>query len=868
MSRQRMRKFKYTGIFITGLFLAMVSGCTSHDFGHSVGTEKISFNQRWTFHYGKLDSTQVFVGAELPLYTKLDSTPWYPIMLPHDWSIFGKFSEAHARKNVGSALPMGVGWYRKIFNLPSSDRYKHLFIEFDGVYRESTVWINGHKLGDQPDGHIGFTYDLSRYLHYDERPNVLVVRVDNSKLKAVDWYTGSGINRDVWLVKKMPVTIDDNESYFYADIKMPARHAATPSKRMDGAVAILTQNLVIDNMGMPAIKENTDRYEKKELEAQQHRLNLPIQIKTTIFDENNFQVAQKSGSIKPVAGRQRVRWNLRLSDIKSWSPKSPYLYTWEIELRQGSHIIDRIRKPLGIRDIRFNSAAGFLLNGIPTKIKGVCLNSDWGSLGTAYNHSAMTRQLKILKDMGCNAIRTIHHPPAPEMLSLCDSMGFLVMDEAFDNWNTLYELTSEDSTASKRYRQTLSGYIKRDRFHPSVILWSLGNTGGLESHAGCVAMAESMITVIKALDSTRPVTAAMNILEPQKNKLAGTGLLDVLGFNYHNELYDSLPHYYPGRAFIATETTDGLETREQYAVNIPDSTAHLPENTHKRYADTIGTNWAISAYDRYATPWGMTHEEAVLSLRNKDFIAGSFVWTGFDYMGGSLPYPFPARSAYSGIVDLAGLYKDVYFLYQSEWAEKPVLHVFPNWNWRPGDTVNIWAYYSQADEVELLLNGKSLGIRSKGDGKSGDTQLHVSWRVPFKPGKLEAIARKDGMTVLTQEIKTAGPAARLAASVDQAFFRGVIGDLIFVTVRLTDENGVLVSNDDQSVEFSVKGPATLVGLSNGYQAGSLSPKGSVYRTWKGKVVAIIEPKVNKGHIELNMKAEGLEPVRESILVGE
>lgn len=865
MQQFRYRLFFY---FFLGIFLAFNIGCNSHDFGHSIGTERISFNQRWTFHYGRLDSAQVFTGGKLPLNGLMDTTHWRAVMLPHDWSIFGKFTAENSRKNGGSALPMGMGWYRKTFDLPSTDKYKHISIEFDGVYRNSTVWINGHKLGDQHNGHIGFAYDLSKYLHFNERPNVLVVRVDNTQQPAADWYTGSGINRDVWLVKKMPITVDDNESYFYTTVKMPARNSTMPSKRMKGVVAELSQELVIDNMGMPAVQAITDNYEKKELEAQQHRLTLPIQIKTTIFDENNFQVAQKNGSVKPKPGRQHINWKLQIKDFNPWSPDDPYLYTWEIELRQGSHLIDRIRKPLGIRDIRFDSAKGFQLNGVYTKIKGVCMNSDWGALGTAYNYSAMTRQLKILKDMGCNAIRTIHHAPAPQMLSLCDSLGFLVMDEAFDDWRVLAREQRSDTNASKRNEQILSRFIKRDRFHPSVILWSLGNTGHLESDTNSVHMAENMIRVIRSLDSTRPVTAAMTLLDPKENKLAASGVLDVLGINYHNENYDSLPHYYPGSAFLATETTDALETREAYATKIPDSTQFLPENLQQHYADTTGTHWTISAYDRYATPWGMTHEAALQSIQNKPFISGSFVWTGFDYMGGSLPFPFPARSAYSGIIDLAGLHKDVYFMYQSEWADKAILHIFPHWNWKPGDTVNVWAYYSQADEVELLLNGKSMGKRSKGDSKPGDTRLHVSWRVPFKAGKLEAIARKDGVTILTQEVKTAGPAARLMASVDQAYFRGIIGDLIFVTVRLTDENGVLVPNDDQNIEFSVKGPASLVGLSNGYQAGLLSPKGNVFRTWKGKVVAIIEPKVNKGHIELDMKAEGLEPVREGILVGE
>lgn len=470
--------------------------------------------------------------------------------------------------------------------------------------------------------------------------------------------------------------------------------------------------------------------------------------------------------------------------------------------------------------------------------------------------------------MGCNAIRTVHQTPAAQLLSLCDSMGFLVMEDAFDNWTDGAGSMYKDGAISGACQRQLTEQIKRDRYHPSVILWSLGNTGSLDKDTLGVKIAGGLIRIIRPLDSTRMITAAMNSIVPEENKLARSNLLDLLGFNYNGDLYDSLPHFYPGKSFIATQAAGALETRGAYTARIPDSTLYLPADTRDAYADTTGTNWTVSAYDLYAAPWGKTHEEALLSVKNRDFIAGSFVWTGFDYMGGHVPYPFPARSAYCGIVDMAGLHKDVYFMYQSEWSAKPVLHVFPDWNWHPGDTINVWAYYSQADSVELLLNGVSLGQRSKGDGKPGDSPLHVCWRVPYKAGKLEAVSKKGGQTVLTQEVKTAGAATRLAVSVDQAFFRGITGDLIFVTVRLTDENGVLVTGDDRDVEFSIKGPAALAGLSNGYQAGSRSLKGHTIRTWKGKLVVFIEPKVNKGHIELDMQAAGMEEQRASILVGE
>ncbi|HTN35524.1 MAG TPA: glycoside hydrolase family 2 TIM barrel-domain containing protein, partial [Arachidicoccus sp.] len=475
---------------------------------------------------------------------------------------------------------------------------------------------------------------------------------------------------------------------------------------------------------------------------------------------------------------------------------------------------------------------------------------------------------KLLKEMGCNAIRTAHNPPAPGMLSLCDSMGFLVMDEAFDMWKKKKTKYDYSKSFEAWHKRDLEDQIKRDRNHPSVFLWSVGNEIREQFDSSGTRIVKELVQIVKALDSTRPVMAALTEMEPDKNFITQAGVLDLLGFNYKSDQYDSLPIRFPGQKFIASETTSALETRGVYDLGLQDTLQYWPSSSKHKYVQNGHADWTVTAYDAVAAYWGTSHEKAWLDVKKRDFMSGIFVWTGMDYLGEPVPYPFPARSSYYGIIDLAGLPKDVYYLYQSEWTDKPVLHVFPHWNWQPGQLVNVWAYYSQADEVELFLNGKSLGKRRKGDGQPGDKPLHVSWKLPFAPGELKAVSRKNGVIVLTKEIKTAGPAAKIEMSVDQSCFRGVTGDLCFVTVRLTDANGVLVPDADRQLQFNIEGPATLVGVDNGYQADLASFKRNTYRTWKGKCVAIIRPKVAKGSIELTLTSKGLPMNRWRIPIGE
>jgi len=811
-----------------------VSGCKSGSGPSANGTEKVLFDDLWDFHPGSLDSIAAF--SDTVKYVQGDTALWRSITLPDDWSIEGNFSAAHPAGNQGGALPGGIGWYRKVFNLPGEDSSKRISIRFEGVYRYSKVWINGHYLGERPNGYISFDYDLTPYLNSGGQPNVVVVRVDNSQQPNSRWYSGSGINRDVYLIKKGIVAIDETESFFYATVNSREIHGASRGKNN----ATLHQQLVLD------------------IDPSVINLSTPIEVRSSIYDAAHKKVAQKTGEWLVKAGKvNRLDWGFALNDFNAWSPENPYLYTWEVRIFRQGKLVDRLEQPLGIRSFYFDSSKGFFLNGAHTLIKGVCLHSDYGVLGTAYNYSAMHRQLTLLKQMGCNAIRTAHNPPPPGMLDLCDSMGFLVMDEAFDMWQKKKNKFDYARDFAVWHARDLQDQVKRDRHHPSIFMWSIGNEIREQFDTSGIRLTRELAGMVKQLDPTRPVTAAMTETDPEKNNIAKAGALDVLGFNYKIYDYDNLPKSFPGKAFIASETVSALETRGMYK-NIPqDSIVYMPAGSGQKYAENVNGDWTVSAYDKVAAYWGTSHENAWRAVKSRPFMSGTFVWTGIDYLGEPVPYPYPARSSYYGIIDQAGLVKDVYYFYQSEWTHKPVLHIFPHWNWKAGDTVDVWCYYSQADNVELFLNGKSLGKRHKSDAASGGNAFHLHWKVPFEPGVLRAVSTSGMKTVLTQEIKTAGVPKKIGLDVDRRHFRGVPGDLCYVTIQLEDQAGIPVPDQDQLLHFDVNGDATLVGVNNGYQADLNTFKNTNYRTWKGKCVAVIRPGHSKGTFTLRVAGKGL-----------
>ena len=786
--------------------------------------EHQSFDKGWLFTLS--DSTEMYQ----PSYS---DGHWRRLNLPHDWAIEGDFSPSNPSGASGGALPGGIGWYRKHFSLSPDEKYDRFTITFDGVYMNSTVYINGHKLGTRPYGYSTFEYDLTPYI-YKKGDNVIAVKVDNSDQPNSRWYSGCGIYRHVWFTKTL------KKAY----IPQWGQYVATTPK---GDVKV-----------------------KVDFHAEGSRMKLSI--RNTIYDAAGKVVARSQGT-------QSQQLKVRKPHL--WSIGKGYLYTVKSELVVNGRVVDTATTQTAFRDVRFDARKGFFLNGENMKINGVCEHHDFGCLGAALNEDALHRKLTILRDMGVNAIRSSHNPPAPELLNMCDSMGIMVMDESFDMWRRKKSNGDYARFFDEWHQRDLSDLVKRDRNHPCIIMWSIGNevleqwsdaaadTLSLEQanlilnaghDASTLAHSDelsvnSLLTrhladIVKKYDpwGARPVTAGCNEPDP-KNHLFKSGAIDVIGFNYHHQWAKDVPRNFPGKPFIFSESVSALQTRGYYRMP-SDSIYKAPVEWWLPYTDP---SFKCSAYDNMHASWSSTHEETWDVVKHNDFVGGQFIWTGFDYIGEPTPYAYPARSSYFGIIDLAGLPKDSYYMYQSEWTKKPVLHLFPHWNWLPGQQIDMWCYYNQADEVELFINGKSQGIRKKkmhGEGNEAavfdrSTEYHVMWRVTFEPGEVKVVARKQGREISSQTIKTAGPPHHLVlkktyqntlasavqtpsgvpADLQSAVKKGsasLPGDLqspssptTFVEVNVVDKDGNLCPNAENEIYFS--STAEILGTDNGNQ---------------------------------------------------
>jgi len=794
----------------------------------------LDFNSGWKFYLGN-DST-----AFNPNY---NDAAWRKLSLPHDWSIESNFIKDAPATNQGGSLPGGIGWYRKTFTLPATSKNKNVSIEFDGVYRNSEVWINGHYLGKRPNGYISFQYDLTPYLKYGTEKNVIAVKVDNSQQPNSRWYTGSGIYRNVRLVTKNKIAIDHTGSFITTSLfSFEKGHWELYNVNNAGAV--------FGDVHINAIPINNSTLQSQK-----------ITLVNTLYDAAGKKLAEdKSNGINVDAasgvstGIDRTDGVWGVKDPILWTVDDPYLYKLVSAIYKDGIKQDEITTNIGFRKFDFDSVKGFFLNGKPLKIKGVCMHHDLGALGAAFNYRAAERQLQILKEMGCNAIRTAHNPPAPEFLDLCDKMGFLVMDEAFDMWQKKKNKFDYYMDFKQWHAEDLRDMVLRDRNHPSIFMWGIGNEIREQFDSSGTTLTKEMVDIVKRLDPTRPVTAALTETMPEKNFITKANALDVLGFNYKYYDYAALPQRFPGQKFLATETASALSTRGVYQFP-SDSIRIWPPDYKAQDTFTGNKDYTASAYDNTYAYWGGTHEKTWLAVKKYPHMAGIFVWSGFDFLGEPIPYPkFPARSSYYGIVDLAGFPKDVYYMYQSEWTTKPVLHIFPHWNHEPGKIVDVWAYYNNADEVELFVNNRSVGKRSK-----TDSTLHVMWRVPFETGTLKAVSRKNGKTVLIKEIKTTGKPARIELTADRKQIRADGKDLSFITARIVDKNGNPVPGADNLVEFSISGSANIAATDNGYQADTLSLTSHKRRAWKGMALAIIKASSKKGNSTLTASSPGLPP---------
>ena len=773
------------------------------------------FDDTWKFI---LDSTNHYEASDV------NDDSWQTLNLPHDWSIEMPFDSTSPTGTGGGALRGGLGWYRKTFTLPASSKDKNVFIDFDGVYMNSEVWINGHSLGVRPNGYISFRYDLTPYLKFGNEKNAIVVKVDNSKQPNSRWYSGSGIYRNVWLVTTNKIFVDNWGTFI-----------TTPTVNNESATVDIKIKL-----------NNTNSSDEN------------IVVKTTLFNATGKSVATASSNVNAKATSiTETSQQIKVTSPHLWSIENPYLYKTVTQIINDNKVVDEYTTNFGIRYFNFDVDKGFSLNGKPLKIIGVCNHHDLGCLGTAINTRALQRQLEMLKSMGINGIRTSHNPPAPELLDLCDKMGFIVMDEAFDMWKKQKNPYDYHLYWDEWHKKDLEDQVLRDRNHPSVFIWSIGNEipeqwGENGKDTSGRSIARELAAIVHSLDTTRPITSALNNPYPEGNEIYASGALDLVGFNYHHEEYKNFPQKFPGQKFIGTESVSALQTRGHY--DMPsDSIRRWP----KRWdlpVENANPDLTCSAYENCSAPWGSTHEETLKELLKHDFASGMFVWTGFDYIGEPTPYPWPARSSYFGIIDLAGFPKDAFYLYQSLFTDKTVLHIFPHWNWKQGQTIDVWTYYNNADEVELFLNGKSLGAKKK----TGN-DLHVMWRVTYEPGTLKAVSRKAGKIVLTKEIHTAGAPAKILLSADRNNIKADGKDLSFITAKVVDKDGNFVPDANNLIKFTTTGEGGVIATDNGSETDLESFKSTQRKAFNGLCLAVVQSNKKAGTIKLTATADELMP---------
>ncbi|HEY3594645.1 MAG TPA: beta-galactosidase GalB [Polyangiaceae bacterium] len=786
---------------------------------------RTSFDQAWRFFKGDV------AGGER---ADLDDSEWRALDVPHDWIIEEPFDRKY-NPHTGGLPIAGVGWYRKhLRNVPIVGR--RYSIEFDGAMANARVFLNGREIGARPYGYIGFAFDLTPDLRFGGADNVIAVRLQSEE-ESSRWYPGAGLYRHVWLVE----TGDIHVARF-------GTFVTTPTVSDESARVVVRTDL------------------------QNHRTTAAgVTLDTAIVDASGETVARTSTARSVVATSiDRSETSLDVPRPHRWDVDDPYLYSAVSEIREGERVVDRYVTPFGVRTIGIDKARGFLLNGRQQKLRGVCMHHDLGALGSAVNDRAVERQLRIMKEMGANAIRTSHNPPAPEVLDWCDRLGLLVMDEAFDMWRKPKVKNGYAKLFDQWAETDLRDMIRRDRNHPSVVLYSIGNEIGEQTEPDGWKIAQNLTHICHDEDPTRKVTAAFNQAdEAIQNKLADQ--VDVPGFNYQAHNYQRFLTDHPDWVIVGSETNSSVSSRGVY---------HLPIELYPKHPSL-----QLSSYDIIAPTWGYMPDVEFDVQERLPNVLGEFVWTGFDYIGEPTPYfwerygpkfdapDWPARSSYFGIVDLAGFPKDRYFLYQSVWSTKPMVHLLPHWNWagREGQPIPVMVY-TNAESVELFLNGRSLGKKRKGDEPvilptwdniSHDhkfaSKYRLLWQVPYEPGALRAVASTGGQTVATTEMHTAGPPARIRVTPDRTELRADGQDLAFLEVRVEDKNGNLCPLADNLVRFAVEGAGSVAGVDNG-NAATVEPFQAKERhAFGGLALLIVRPKRDpSGSIRVVSSADGLE----------
>ncbi|WP_326574125.1 DUF4982 domain-containing protein [Streptomyces sp. NBC_00481] len=798
---------------------------------------------------GITDPTGEYADAAQPAF---DDSAWRRVAVPHDWSIELAPTIRHGTTSGTGFFPGGLGWYRTTFTLPPSLAGKRISVEFDGVYMDSYVHCNGTEVGRHPYGYTGFAFDLTDLLHTDgTTENVIAVKVQN-RLPSSRWYSGSGIYREARLVVTDPVHVARWGTY------------VTTPDITDERALVRVRTSVVNVSGAGA----------------------DVEVVSRIVDARGRTVARTSSTVAVTDTETATETHeLTVREPRLWDFADPHRYTLRTELRVGGRTTDTHRTPFGIRTFRFDPDEGFHLNGTAHKIRGVDLHHDLGALGAAVSADAIRRQMTIMKSMGVNAFRTSHNPPSPEMIEVCEELGIVMMVEAFDCWRSPKTRYDYGRFFDEWADRDVTEMVEAARNSPAVLLWSIGNEVSEFTSTSGLAMADRLIAAVKAADDTRPVVIGSH--RHRSVPAPGTpgdlilAKLDGLGLNYNTaKSVDALHARYPNLFLFESESSSETSTRGVY---------QEPEHLNTGENHTPGKR-GVSSYDNNLASWTMSGEYGHKKDRDRKWFAGQFLWSGIDYIGEPTPYDvFPVKASFFGAVDTAGFPKDMYYLFQSQWVGEPMVHLLPmSWNHDKGDTVEVWAY-SNVDTVELFLNGKSLGTRKFDEKKTVDGRayletteatgddktftdgpypgsytspngsagkLHLTWKVPYTPGELKAVARRNGKAVATDVLRTAGRPHAVRLTADRKSLAADGRSLVFVTAEIVDARGVVVPDAEHLISFDVRG-GSLAGLDNGREESAERYQASTRTAFGGKALAIVRSGVEPGAVKVTARVEGL-----------
>ncbi|PTY08381.1 beta-galactosidase [Opitutaceae bacterium EW11] len=797
-------RFRHRALVLLAVFLAFVLRLTASEEPASAGRERLSLDQGWWFHLGDIpfpvvkghdptyQSTKAgrAPGAASPDF---DDTSWRQLDLPHDWVSEAPFDP---EANVSQGYrPRGFAWYRRHFSLPESDRGRHLELQFDGVATHCTVWVNGILAARNWCGYTSFSIDMTAFARFGAEQNTIAVRVDANAMEGW-WYEGGGIYRHTWLTKRDAVHIA-TDGVFAQPIRLP-----------DGSWQIPVE-ATLGNSGQDSAE---------------------VAVEVALLDPEGNTVQRGTAQGTVAALEERVlKLALPVSSPRLWSTDDPVLYQVRTTISRGGAKVDETTTRCGFRTLRFDPQQGFFLNNRPLKLKGVCNHQDHAGVGVAVPDALWEFRLQKLKEMGANAYRCAHNPPSAEFLDACDRLGMLVMDE-----NRLFN-------SSPEYLRQLEWLVRRDRNHPSVILWSVFNEEPMQATETGYEMVRRMAAAVKLLDTTRPVTAAMSsgFFTPINVSQA----VDVMGFNYNQGDYDRFHAEHPTLPMTSSEDTSAYMTRGAYRSD--------------------AKSQVIDSYDTQAASWGATHRDAWKAVAERPFVAGTFIWTGFDYHGEPTPYTWPSVSSFFGCLDLCGFPKMAFYLHQAQWTDdRPILHLVPHWNWpgRAGEPIKVMAL-TNADEIALFLNGRAIGR------KRVDRFTMPSWEVPYAPGRLEAVGFSHGKEVSRFSVETTGEPVALRLTPDRLSISGDGQDALPLTVEAVDAEGRSVPTANLPVEFELTGPGTIIGLGNGDPNSHEPEKGNRRSLFNGLAQVIVRSqRGGHGPLVLRARAPGLRDAESTVAV--